>query len=60
MKESKYIDIVFGKMPGPDGSTFVEVEDMNGFSIRYGEWVERDDGYSALRIPDYRGDKDDQ
>jgi len=30
---------------------FVEVEDDRGRSIRLGDWVERDDGLWALRIP---------
>jgi len=32
-------------------STFVEVENHEGRSISVGEWLDRDTGYSALRIP---------
>ena len=47
---NKYIDIVFDKLPGPKGCQFIEVEDETGKSIRFGEWIERDDGFVALRI----------
>jgi hypothetical protein len=46
-----HVDIVFDGPPGPDGPRFIEVEDEAGKSIRYGEWVQRPDGYWALRIP---------
>ncbi len=48
---SKYIDIVFDKLPGPNGCIFIEVENDTGKSIRIGEWVEREDGFAVLRIP---------
>jgi len=41
---------VFDGPPGPEAGRFVEVEDANGNSIRFGEWIERDDGTWALRI----------
>ena len=47
---SAYIDIVFDGPPGPEGGRFVEVEDSTGQSIKFGEWVHRDDGYWVLRI----------
>ena len=47
----KTVDIVFDGPPGPEAGRFVEVEDENGASINYGEWVEREDGYWVLRIP---------
>jgi len=50
---ARMIDIVFDGPPGPEAGRFVEVEDESGASISLGEWVERDDGYWALRIPDY-------
>ena len=50
-----HIDIVFDGPPGPEGPRFVEVEDANGKSIRVGEWVQRVDGYWALRIPQQGG-----
>ena len=46
-----FIDIVFDGPPGHESGRFVEVEDETGKSIRLGEWVKRDDGYWALRIP---------
>lgn len=47
-----YIDIVFLKEPGPEGTEFVEVEDENGRSISAGEWSMRNDGLWQLRITD--------
>ncbi len=49
------IDIVFDGPPGPESGRFVEVEDESGASINFGEWIERDDGFWVLRIPDSRG-----
>lgn len=48
-----YIDIVFDGPPGPSkqlSGHFVEVEDMHGFSILVGEWLQRPDGYWVLRL----------
>ncbi len=47
---SAYIDIVFDGLPGPEGPRFIEVENDQGASINAGEWIERDDGFAALRI----------
>ena len=47
---SAYIDIVFDGPPGPEGGRFVEVENQERKSIKFGEWIHRDDGYWALRI----------
>ena len=44
------IDIVFDGPPSHDSPRLVEVEDGNGKSVRIGEWIERDDGFWALRI----------
>ena len=44
------VDIVFDGPPGPESGRFVEVESPPGRSISFGEWVEREDGYWALRI----------
>jgi len=51
------IDIVFKKIPddymqGPDELIFVEVESPPGTSVSRGEWVEREDGWTVLRLPD--------
>jgi hypothetical protein len=35
----------------PDGPLLVEIEDDAGHSIAVGRWVDRGDGYWALRIP---------
>lgn len=51
---SYYVDIVFDGPPGPEAGRFVEVEDNTGASINFGHWVERDDGYWALRITSVR------
>jgi hypothetical protein len=48
-----YIDIVFDGPPSPEGTRFVEVEDSQGKSINFGEWVQWPDRYWALRIPPY-------
>jgi hypothetical protein len=47
---SREIDVVFDGPPGPISGRFVEVEDDAGRSIDLGEWVERPDGYWALRF----------
>ena len=48
------IDIVFDGPPSHESGRFVETEDENRASISIGDWVERDDGYWALRIGDPR------
>ena len=49
------IDIVFSGPPGPDGCSFVEVEETgSGCSINIGEWTPRKDGFWALRMDDPR------
>lgn len=48
------IDIVFASLDdllGEGSLTFVEIE-RDGMSIRFGEWIRREDGYLVLRIPD--------
>lgn len=44
------VDIVFDGPPSHEAGRFVEVETMEGRSISVGEWVERPDGYWALRL----------
>jgi hypothetical protein len=48
---SEFIDIVFDKIPSHDPAFFIEVENDKGASIRFGEWINREDGYAVLRIP---------
>lgn len=47
---TKHIDIVFDAPPGPESGRFVEVENSYGHSIKFGEWVEREDGYFVIRF----------
>lgn len=47
---ARIIDIVFDGPPGPEFGRFVEVESPPGRSIRFGEWVKRDDGFWVLRF----------
>ena len=47
-----WIDIVFDGPPSHESGRFVEVETHEGKSISFGEWIHRDDGLTALRIPD--------
>lgn len=49
---SSFIDIVFDGPPEHKAGRFVEVEDEQGQSINAGEWIQRPDGYWALRISD--------
>lgn len=51
METENFIDIVFDGPPSHESGRFVEVENAKGESIKFGEWVERADGYWALRIP---------
>jgi len=48
--QGDFIDIVFDGPPGPNPGRFVEVENSKGASIRFGEWVHREDGRWVLRI----------
>lgn len=44
------IDIVFDGPPSHEAPRFVEVESPPGKSIRFGKWLQRDDGYWVLRF----------
>src|SRR5215207_2708310 len=44
------VDIVFDGPPGPESGRFIEAEDADGKSIRFGQWIERSDGRWVLRI----------
>lgn len=49
----EYIDIVFDQVAidgAPHEYSFIEVENSQRASIKFGEWVHRDDGYWVLRI----------
>ena len=52
-QSASYVDIVFAEPHDQAAShefTFVEVEDEQRHSIRFGKWLKRDDGYWVLRI----------
>ena len=44
------INIIFDGPPSHESGRFVEVEDDDGNAISAGEWIDRGDGYWALRI----------
>lgn len=46
----KVIDVVFDKLPGAQGSTFIEIETPDGRGVKVGDWLTRSDGSVALRI----------
>lgn len=48
------ISIVFDGPPSHNAGRFVEIETDDGRSIRIGQWLERPDGYWALRIENVR------
>lgn len=50
MHYSKYVDIVFDGPPGPQSRRFIEAENDQGCSVSVGRWVQRPNGYWALRI----------
>lgn len=51
----RYIDIVFDGPPSAVTGRFVEVEDETGASVSFGQWVDREDGTWALRLPGLKG-----
>lgn len=54
----KFIDIVFedknkgihGTLPMPPALEFIEVENGEGASVGVGRWIEREDGFTVLRL----------
>jgi hypothetical protein len=48
--DGQMVDIVFDGPPSHEGGRFVEVEDSEGKTVRCGEWIDRGDGYWALRV----------
>ncbi len=54
----KYIDIVFidenkgNREPSPPKLEFVEVENAQGESVGVGRWIDREDGFTVLRLFD--------
>ena len=51
LAEQTFVDIVFDGPPSRESGRFIEVENMSGASVGIGEWVDRGNGYWALRIP---------
>lgn len=49
MKQNR-VDIVFSLPPDHHSPRFIEVEDVQGRSVRLGNWVSRGDGTWAFRI----------
>jgi NTP pyrophosphatase (non-canonical NTP hydrolase) len=45
-----FVDIVFDGPPGPEAGRFVEVDDHNKRSIKFGEWIAAGCGQWRLRI----------
>lgn len=48
--DAHVFDIVFSGPPSHEAGRFVEIEDICGCSMNVGTWIEREDGYWALRI----------
>lgn len=44
------LDVVFDGPAGPLSGRFVEVERLDGTSINVGDWIEKPNGWSALRL----------
>ena len=47
---TKAINIIFDGPPSHEAGRFVEVETDEGTSIHVGEWIDKGDGFWALRI----------
>jgi hypothetical protein len=56
-RPKRFIDVVFDGPPGPDSGRFVEVENEYGHRVNLGKWIDRGDGYWALRIQLGEGDE---
>lgn len=46
-----FYDVVFDGPPSHESGRFVELENEAGRSISAGEWIDRGDGFWALRLP---------
>lgn len=49
-RSTRTVHIVFDGPPSHESGRFVEVETLDGKSIRLGRWIERPDGYWALEV----------
>jgi hypothetical protein len=48
---TEFVNICFDRGPGPWPQQLIDVEDDQGRSVNYGDWLEREDGTWALRVP---------
>lgn len=48
---AEFVDVVFDGPPGPEAGRFVEAEHPPGTSVNVGRWIDRKNGYWALRVP---------
>lgn len=46
----RYLDIVFDGDPTLPEGTFVEIESPSGTGVKVGTWIDRGDGFWALRL----------
>lgn len=49
-ERNRVVDVVFDGPPSHESGRFVEVEDENGCGVAVGEWIDRGNGYWALRF----------
>lgn len=54
----EFVDVVFDGPPAHQSGRFIEVEDLNRAGVNIGHWIDRGDGYWALRIPLYNNKKE--
>jgi hypothetical protein len=54
----EFVDVVFDGPPSHESGRFIEVENLRGESVGRGEWIDRGNGYWALRLPVYTGKHD--
>lgn len=50
VEELTTVDVLFDGPPSHQPGRFIEVETLDGRSVRAGDWIDRGDGYWALRL----------
>jgi hypothetical protein len=50
IESAAYLDVLFDGPPSHEAGRFVECESPAGTGVKAGEWIDRGDGYWALRI----------
>ena len=50
-QDGAFVQVVCDRPPGHESGAFVELEDSNGRSINFGEWIVREDGFHVLKVP---------